>query len=61
MGKCLKAGAVFLHYVLAERGKTSAVASLQLLQLLWARGEMFTELLELGHLEMESEECQGWF
>lgn len=35
------------------------VNSLQAFELLFAHGEMFTELLKLGHLEVESKEPQG--
>lgn len=47
-----------LHDVLG-RTATLGVNSLQAFELLFAHGEMFTGLLKLGHLEVQSKEPQG--
>lgn len=47
-----------MHYVLG-RTATLGVNSLQAFELLFAHGEMFTGLLKLGHLEVQSKEPQG--
>lgn len=49
---------LFLALVLG-RTATLGVNSLQAFELLFAHGEMFTGLLKLGHLEVQSKEPQG--